>query len=106
MRIVPPPAHRGLRGGGLGTVLLAAWTALVFALGAASGVTGFYERTVRPVVARGPEAISRWLAARVAVPERLELAVVPEELTRLARAASQREIASGPLATTGRTVLS
>ena len=85
MRIVRPPARRGLRGGGLGTVLLAAWTALVFALGAASGVTGFYERTVRPVVARGPEAISRWLAARAAVPERLELAVVPEELTRLAR---------------------
>ena len=64
-------------------LVLAAWTGLAFALGAATQKTGFFRTVIRPLVEGGVKAPLLWARARLTAPVRLEIDVKFEDLRKL-----------------------
>ncbi len=90
MRIVRPRTRgvlerlRGARREIFILALLAAWSGLVFSIGAATHATGFYGIAVRPLLERGLAAPMIWARAHFTTPPRIEIDVKFDEFQKLA----------------------
>lgn len=83
----PRPARRPLgpgRRAATAIALLAAWSALVFAIGAATHATGFYGIYVRPLIEGGLATPLVWARAQLSTPPRLEIDLNFEDFQKLA----------------------
>lgn len=89
MRIAakPRPQRKALRPGRRAAItiaLLAGWSALVFAIGAATHATGFYGIFVRPLLEGGLSTPFVWARAQLSTPPRLEIDIKFEDFQKLA----------------------
>jgi hypothetical protein len=93
----PSRARRGApRRAHVGLALLAAWSLLVFAIGAATHASGFWGIYARPLLEAGWKAPARWIRAQLTTPPRLEIDVKFEDFQKLSfhreRALAQRAL--------------
>ncbi len=89
MRIVRPPARgvrerlRWKRRETAVLALLAGWSGLAFAIGAATHATGFFGIAVRPLLERGLATPLIWARAQLTTPPRIEIDVAFDDFQKL-----------------------
>lgn len=80
----PREAPRRTRRETAGVLLIVAWSALVFAIGAATQATGFFGIAIRPLLEGGIAAPVNWVRAHFSTPVRVEIDMGFQDFQKLA----------------------